>query len=386
MTRKLFYEDSHIKVFTAIVLSCEAVGGRYCIVLDQTAFFPGGGGQDPDTGKIGPASVACAFEKDGVIFHETDMPLEPGEAYACSLDWEKRFRRMQNHSGEHIISGIVFDRYGMNNVGFHMGDDCVTIDFDGELDRAQLDDIEEEANHVVASNAAILTEFPESETLKNMQYRSKIALSENVRIVTVAGYDRCACCAPHVSLAGEIGIIKVLDFMRHRSGIRLNLLCGLDALADYREKYRNIYDISGMLSAKQRDAAAAVSRLISEKETLEVSLGQMRRRIVALMAERLKPADGDTCLFEPDLDGDSLREIMNEGVKVTSGVFAGFSGSDGAGYRFIAGSERDDMSDFAAAMRAALGAKGGGSGRMIQGKVERSRAEIETFINKWRVK
>ena len=227
MTEKLYDKDSHLKEFTGTVLSCKKTGEKYAVTLNRTAFFPEGGGQQSDRGYIGGAYISDVQIKNGEILHFADKPLSVGQAYDCKLDFDFRFRNMQNHSGEHIISGIVHRLYGFNNVGFHLGAE-MTMDFDGELTRRQLDEIEDLANKAVCENLPVKAYYPTDEELKQLDYRSKLDLKENVRIVEIKGVDVCACCAPHVKATGEIGIIKILDFEKYKGGVRLIVKCGAD--------------------------------------------------------------------------------------------------------------------------------------------------------------
>ena len=268
-TKKLYYENSYIKDFIAEVLSCEESDNKYKVILDKTAFFPEGGGQKPDLGSIGDAVVTYVQEVDGTVFHFLNKPLNIGEFYDCSIDWDIRFRRMQEHSGEHIVSGIVHGIYGYENVGFHMDEDYVTVDFNGELNREQLDDIEERANKAVYADYDIKCWFPDEKELNFLNYRSKLELTENVRLVEIENTDLCACCAPHLKRTGEVGIIKILDFMRHRGGVRIVIKSGLDALRDYRKKYKSVYDVSGLLSAKQDEIASSVERVQGELDCVK---------------------------------------------------------------------------------------------------------------------
>ena len=168
MTEKLYYTDGSMREFTAAVVSCTEEDGRIAVELDRTAFFPEGGGQAPDTGRIGNAEVSDVREKNGRILHYVNRPLVVGTKHDCVLDWEKRLRRMQNHTGEHIVSGLVHKKYGYNNVGFHMGHDFVTVDFDGDLAFEQLSEIEAEANAAVADRHPVRCFFPTSEELSTL--------------------------------------------------------------------------------------------------------------------------------------------------------------------------------------------------------------------------
>jgi len=380
MTKRLFDLDSHQKEFEATVLACEAEEDGYSILLSETAFFPEGGGQGADTGTLGGARVLDVQEAGGDIFHRTDAPLPVGEKVLGRLNWEQRFRRMQNHSGEHILSGLVCRKYGYRNVGFHLGDGDVTVDFDGELDRPALEELETEANRLIVSDLPVRAWYPEPEELASLDYRSKLALTENVRIVQIGDIDQCACCAPHVSTTGEIGSLRILDFMRHRGGIRLHMLCGLDALEDARARYYATQTISGLLSVPQLETPEAVRRTLRELEETTFALTDARRKLLAVKAASLPFTEGNLCLFEPELDMTSLRELVNAGMERAAGICAAFTGSEGD-WRFIVGSRNHDMRILSGALRQALNARGGGKPEMIQGSCPASRAEIEEFFS-----
>ena len=379
MTEKLYYIDSHLREFEAKVLSCEAGDNCFELILDKTAFFPEGGGQLADTGKIGEARVLDVQEKDDRIIHYVNQNAEPGTVCKCTLDWEQRFRRMQNHSGEHIVSGLVHKKYGFSNIGFHMGHDAITIDFDGELSREQLSEIEKEANRAVAANYRVITSFPSSDELKSLEYRSKLELTENVRIVTIENVDVCACCAPHVSRTAEIGLIKILGVERRRrggEGVRVTLLCGLDAYDDYVVKQANASEISVMLSAKPNETAEAVRRVMSEQEKLKLRISSLSRELAKFRAEAIEETEGNVCVFDDVLDESALREIVNEAVKKCGGIAAVFSGNDETGYRYIMGSKTVDLRAAAGEINKALCGRGGGKTEMIQGSCSADKETI----------
>lgn len=380
MTRKLYYEDSHLRTFTARVLSCEKTEKHYEVILDRTAFFPGGGGQDPDTGTIGGVSVIGGKERGKDVVHYLSGPVEVGANVDCAINWEQRFRRMQNHSGEHIVSGIIHSRFGYENVGFHMGSDFITMDYSGELTAQQVQEIELEANRAVAKNVPIICSFPSKQELETIDYRSKKELTGQVRIVTVEGYDVCACCAPHVSLTGEIGMIKIYSHMRHRGGVRLTMLCGLDALDDYNARCANITAISGLLSAKPMEVAQATERLYSEHEVLKQKLGSLYRKMTAEKIAALPETQGNLVLFEEDLDMNNLRELINAAKDKCTGIAAGFLGSDDKGYTYILGSNTVDLRANGKTINAGISGKGGGQKTMIQGTATADRETIRSFF------
>ena len=384
MTEKLYYIDSHMKAFTATVLACEPVKDRFEIALDRTAFFPEGGGQAGDSGFIGDIAVFDTHEKNGKVVHYVNQPILVGSTLDCRIDWEKRFRRMQNHSGEHIVSGLVHKKYGYSNVGFHMGADFVTIDFDGFLTPEQLAEIEREANYAVAANYKVTATFPNPEVLKTLEYRSKLELTENVRIVEIENTDICACCAPHVNSTSEVGLVKILSSGRRRrggDGVRITMLCGLDAYENFVRTHDNNAAISMLLSAKREETAAAVERVLAEQERLKQRNAELCRALAHLRAETIEPSDGNIVIFNSVLDEPALRELINGAVTKCSGLAAVFSGSDEAGYRYIIGSRKIDLRAAAKQINSGINGRGGGSSEMIQGSCKESAENIQKFLS-----
>lgn len=379
-TVKLYYDNAYTREFSASVLSCEPEGDGCLVVLDRTAFFPEGGGQAADTGLLGEVRVTDVREAGGVIYHRTDAPLSVGQTVAGRLDWGERFRKMQDHTGEHIVSGIVHRRFGFENIGFHLGADGCTVDFDGALDRAQLDAVEDAANAAVWDDRPITTLFPTSEELPHIEYRSKLDLTEDVRLVVIEGVDVCACCAPHVSRTGEVGIIKLLDFMRHRGGTRLFMKCGSDALADYRARYTASAKLSAMLNAPQSDIVPAAERLFAQRDELKYRLVAAERRAVEAQAAALTPTPGHILLFT-EADDAGMRLLANAGMEKCGGVCAVFSGGDGD-YRFIMASRSADMRGFIREHRDALCLRGGGQERMISGRCTADRPTLRAFFER----
>ena len=381
-TEKLYYIDSHLFDFEATVLDCRETEKGWALILDRTAFFPEGGGQQADTGFIGASPVRDVQEQGGEILHFCGEALPVGAHLPCRVEREQRLVRMQNHSGEHIVSGLAHKLYGCENVGFHMGEDCMTIDFDRELSWQQLMEIETLANEAVRDNLPVLCSFLEGEALQNLEYRSKLELTENVRIVEIPGIDRCACCAPHVDRTGEIGLIKILEAERHRGGVRLSLCCGMLALRDYRVKQENIAAISQALSAKRHETAGAVSRLLAEQQKGKERIAALSMELARLKAERCPATEGNLCVFDNVLDEVALRELVNLLMEKCGGIAAAFSGSDETGYRYIMGSRRVDLRRCAKEINRLIDGRGGGKPQMIQGSAtadaERIRAAMET--------
>lgn len=383
MTEKLYYSDSHMKTFTATVLACSEGKKGFEIILDRTAFFPEGGGQSADTGVLGGVEVTDVHEKDGQVVHYTKQPLTVGDTVSGEINWAQRFLRMQLHSGEHVVSGIIHNLYGYENVGFHMNEFEATFDAGGELDEEQVRLVERMANQVVWENVPVRASFPEPEVLKELQYRSKLDLTENVRIVEVEGYDRCACCAPHVNFTGEIGQIRLLTHMRHRGGTRMTMVCGSSALAESVAKYVAVASISASLSVKHHQAVDAVEKLKEEAAQAKYELAQLRKAQALKQLEGLEYSDGNLCLFAEGLDTDSLRGLVNCAMPLCGGIAAAFSKTE-KGWNYIMGSNTIDLRAKAKEINAAISGKGGGSSTMIQGSCTAEREEIENNMLSFR--
>lgn len=382
MTEKLFYTDSHRKCFSAQVLAVHPVEDGYEVVLDRTAFFPTGGGQDADTGRLGEAQVLDVKEREGVIYHKTDKPLAEGEKVQGVLDWEERFSKMQQHSGEHIVSGIVHRRFGYDNVGFHMGKDAITMDFNGELSAEELKEIQWEANKVVALNLDILQHFPTKEELPSMEYRSKIEIEGQVRIVEIPGVDSCACCAPHVKKTGEIGSIRLLQVQRYKGGARVSMLCGFRALLDAQEKADSIRELSMFLSAKEVDVVQEVHRLKEELEEKKGELLRQQRTLLQMQLEQVEAA-GSVCYFAKEMQGDGARFFMNGMLEKGAGIVAVFTGSEEKGYRYVIGSRTCDVRPLAKMLNEHFTGRGGGKPEMVQGSLYGTEIEIRKEIDVW---
>ena len=380
MTEKLYELDSYIKTFTATVLECTSHGDGYAVRLDRTAFFPEGGGQAADPGTLNGVAVTDVQIVDGEIWHYVSEVLVVGNTVEGVLNWETRFARMQHNTAEHIVCSIAHRWHGFSNVGFHLGSEDVTLDLSGELTREQINAIEDEANRVVWSNVAVTATIPTAEELADISYRSKKEIDGDVRLVTIDGVDCCACCAPHVSRTGEIGIIKLLDFIRYKGGVRIHLVCGQAALEDYRHRYAQSAEISAKLSVKQNDLTPAVERLIAEKDGFKLALREVNRRLADAMVAAIEPTDAPVYLIGSDWDTDTMRRMVNGLTARCGGVCVVYSGADGAYTYVIGGTDR--LKESAAAMNAALSGRGGGDNRQVQGRVQATAAEIAAYWDK----
>ena len=379
MTEKLYEQDAFLTQFEAKVLSCVQGKKGFGIVLDRTAFYPEGGGQPYDTGKLGDVKVLEVHGHDGEIVHTCDHPLEPGRAVTGVIDWDRRFDHMQQHSGEHIVSGLAHALWGCENVGFHMGAEVITIDFDRPLTQEQLALLEQEANRFVWLDEPVRITYPSREELEHIPYRSKKELTGQVRIVEFPGADCCACCGTHVRSAGQVGLVKLLSMQKFREGVRIELVCGGRAFRYLSRALEQNARVSHLLSAKVFETGAAAERLLRENETLKSRLMSLEEGRFAALAGQYAGA-GDVVLFEDGLSPDALRRLCDAVLHSCGGRCACFSGEDGAGYKYAVGQAGGDLRDFVRELNRALGGRGGGKPDFVQGSVQAPRARIEAFL------
>ncbi len=380
MTEKLFYQDAYMKMFDATVLSCEQSGEEYKVVLDRTAFFPEGGGQSGDIGMLNDVQVYDTLEEDGIIYHYVKESLPVGEKVKGNLDWKERFVRMQQHSGEHIVSGLVNRKYGYDNVGFHLGKEDVTMDFNGVLTKEQMKEIEYLANEAVFKNIDIQTLCPTEKELEGMTYRSKIEIDGQVRIIKIDGYDCCACCAPHMHKTGEIGLIKLTGLQNYKGGVRITMLSGFRALADYCEKETSVKKIAVSFSAKEQEVYGMVERLREEKQDLKQEIGRLNMQLLAYKAKEIPEGAKAVCLIERCLSGNEPRELVNLVLERNVGICAVFAGNDTDGYRYVIGSKTLDTREAAKLLNEKFQGRGGGKPEMVQGSVIGNGEEIYNYF------
>lgn len=381
MTERLFDTDSYLKEFQATVVSCEVKNeNTWRVVLDRTAFFPEGGGQCGDTGWIGETEVTDTREKAGVIYHETKQPLEIGAQVIGKINFTERFDKMQQHTGEHILSGIVCASYGYNNVGFHLSSEITTLDFDGELSAEQVRELEVQVNRAIYENIPVQAKFPSKEELANLEYRSKIEIEGQVRIVEIPGIDRCACCAPHVKTTAEVGSLKIQSCDRHRGGCRLTIVCGMRALKDYQKKQESVGKVSAALSAKADKIAEAVAHLQEQQQNLREQLNRIQAMYLQEQLGKITTEDKYVCIFEKALDSIAMRSFVNEAMERCDGICGAFIGNDESGYHYILGSKNIDVREVSKQLNAQFHGKGGGKPQMVQGSLNGSETEIRDML------
>lgn len=376
-TKRLFDINAYDTEFEGTVISCEKVENGFLVELDQTLFFPEEGGQSPDKGMLDGCKVLdVQIDKSGRITHFLEEELPVGKHVAGQISWDHRFSNMQQHSGEHIFSGTVNRLYGYNNVGFHLSDQIVTMDFDGVLSDEDVEKVEHLVNEVIVSNLPIQVTYPTKEELEQLEYRSKIEIEGQVRIVSIEGVDVCACCAPHVKHTGEIGMLKVMSIQSYKGGVRISILCGFRALEAFKEKSRVIADLSGVLTTGQDKLLESVTKLKNQTMTLNNQLMGAKQKLLSITLEAIPKGQRDVLLFEGELEDAVIRTGVNILLEKHEGICGIFSGNEIDGYKFILGSKNVDCRQIAKMLREKLQARGGGSPAMIQGFTAATKSQI----------
>ncbi len=387
MTERLYYTDSHMYSFTAKVINVIKSEKISSIVLDKTAFFPEGGGQTSDTGLIGNCRIVDVREDNGIIYHysEDDIELNIGDYAECHIDELLRFSKMQSHTGEHILSGIAHNLYGVDNVGFHMDENLVmTVDFNKFLSKEEIALIEQKSNKCIYENLPVTAVFYSAEDAKSIEFRSKIDFDDTVRVVAIGDIDNCACCAPHVSYTGEIGIIKVLQSISHRGGVRLTVICGNKALNDYFNKHNSTANIAAMLCSPHDSTDNAVALLVEQNKDLKRQLSEQKYKLLSFVASSIDNADTIVEFFD-DFSMDELRILANELKNKSNEAVFLFSGNESSGYSYCILSDMLNLSVIINELKSAFNVSGGGRGNIIQGKIFATQNDIRNFLNEKRL-
>lgn len=377
-TQKLYEQDAFLSTFTATVVSCMRRRDDYAVILDRTCFFPEGGGQWADHGTLNNSPVTDVQIVEDEILHYCEAPVEKGTEVIGVIDWSRRFDQMQQHSGEHIISGILCSRHHCHNVGFHIGADTITIDYDAPITEAETAVAEQLANEVIWADTPVEAWVPRPKELAELEYRSKKELDGAVRIVRIGEADCCACCGTHVQTAGQVGLIKVLSQQKFRDGVRIEILCGKRALERLGTDYAQNRAVAQALSVKTDATAAAVERLQTELATLKTQLATAEKQQLTALAEQYRGA-GDVLLFRPAMDTTAVRKLADAVAQTCGGMCSVFSGTDAKyAYAFVR-ADGKDIREFVQQLNTALQGRGGGKAGFAQGAVKASETEIRGF-------
>lgn len=375
---ELFYRDEYAREFDAEVISCQKGKKGYEVALSDTAFYPEGGGQPADRGPLGQVNVLDVKRRNGEILHITDAPLEPGMTVHGVLDWERRFDHMQQHSGEHILSGVVHAQFGYDNVGFHMNDEVVTVDFNGPITWEEAMELEDKVNAYIWTDAESRELYPSEEELKAMDYRSKIELKGKVRLVEYPGADLCACCGTHVAHTGEIGLMKILSVSRHKDGVRMEMLFGGRAMKDYDRKHLLNTEFSCRLSSKPYETGEALQRVLDEMNAMKFRMQAMNERYYAMRATSIPVGEPVIFFNEPGMSMVEIRKfcdyLISTGKVKTAMII---SPKDKESVNYVMGSADLNMRDVGKLLNEELHGRGGGRPEMVQGSFQAEAEAVE---------
>lgn len=377
-TEKIYYADCHCATFRARVLECSETEGGFAVTLDRTAFYPLGGGQAADTGTLGGVRVLDTREEGEKIVHLCDGSLTVGSTVDGQIDYEARFVRMQQHTGEHIVSGILHRLYGCHNTGFHMNQTGIVIDFDTVIPAEKLPEIEREANEAIWKNIPLHIWTPGPEALEQVPYRTKRALPWPVRIVEVPGFDICACCGVHVAATGEIGLIKLLSAIPCRGGTRIEMAAGRAAFDLMNAVFDQNRQVSRLLSAQLTQTAQGAEQLLDTLNGWKYRSGALERQLFAYQAAALEGM-GDCFFFADGLNPEGLRNLTDQASAKTGGIAAGFSRNEN-GFHYCLALPGGDLRGLNRELTAALNGRGGGKPNFQQGSVKAEEREIQAFF------
>lgn len=383
MTERIFDLDAYISEFNGTVISCTKKDELYEVELDRTAFFPEGGGQDSDIGVINGESVIHVFDNEGIIVHLCKKKFNVGDTVHGKIDFKERFRRMQNHTGEHILSGVAHAMFGVNNIGFHLSEKYIRIDYDKNLTSEEAASLEFAANEKIWNNLNVNARYPDKKELENIFYRSKKEINGAVRIVTIEDTDVCACCAPHVRKTGEVGCIKILSCTKYKIGCRIEAVCGIDAYKTFTKEHEILSQVARESNVKREEVIEAFERLKAETIRLKHYSSYVENKLMMQNLSILKETDGNFCFFSESSEVSTVRTFVNEAVKFCKGVCAVFFKTEKEGYRFIVASENVNLKDNCKIISEALSAKCGGSSSMIQGSTAADKETISEFFENY---
>ena len=386
-TQKYYEADAYRREADAVILAAEPDGrGGGKLALDGTVFYPEGGGQPADHGTLtlpdgARLTVTDVHEQGGVIWHRVDaLPdtAAPGTAVTGRIDWAWRFDKMQQHTGEHILSGILHQMFGAENVGFHIGSDAVRMDTSVPISAEGLREAELAANRIVWQNVPVLITYPTREELARMTYRSKKEIEGQVRIVTIPGADVCACCGTHTAATGVVGQIKILAAENYKGGVRLSIVCGERALLAAQAMRQRQADIGALLSAKPSETAHAVHRVYDEYTALKFAHFGLCSELFDALAAQVAPG-ADAIRIVPGLDPDGLHRLAARLSEATTGLCAALTANEkGTGYCLAQAG--GDVRALTKALNTALNGRGGGKPGICQGSCAAAPEQVETFL------
>ena len=380
MTEQIYYNDQYKRADSSTIRKVDQMKKGYGIVLDRTIFYPEGGGQPGDTGFIGNARIVDTRKKDGEIYHFTDTSpdFQAGDSVECTLDWERRYDYMQQHTGQHILSGVMYSLFGIATVSVHQGEEYLTIETDREeISEEEIFAVEDEANRIITQNIPLnIFTVDETETGK-MHLRRVPKVSGKIRLVEVGEYDIVACGGIHVSSSSEVRLVSWIGVEKIRGHARLIWKVGTRALLDYHEKTEIVKQLSELYSSPQNmiaaSAAAKAEQLRAALQTVsELETTITRLRVAELASQAVTYNDisviiGDFSTEGPNFLKNAVKNLLSDKPL----VFCGVRRLIGTDLLWSIAANREDLVDFPAVKEVLfplIKAKGGGRPPVWQGK------------------
>lgn len=373
MEQKLYYQDAYQKNFTAAVLKeGRDEEGRLYAVLNQTAFYPTGGGQPFDTGTLNGIEVTAVEEADGEIRHYISASIGEQEQVSGAVDWERRFDHMQQHAGQHILSASFEELFQYKTVSFHLGKETLTIDIETEnLTEEEANAAEELANRIILENRPVITKWVDSEELGKYTLRKALSVTDDIRLVIIPDFDYNGCGGTHPDSTGQVTALKILGWERQKKKIRVEFVCGKRVLKQLGQKNSVIQQLTSLLNAPEEGMEAAVQRLLDGRKELEKALEDYKQQMIEYEAAEL--ISGSRPIVSKIYQNRSIQDLQKLArVLVTNkddGIFLLLGeNEDKLQFVFARGkSAPGDMKELSKKALSLINGKGGGNDSLSQG-------------------
>ncbi|MCT4593357.1 MAG: DHHA1 domain-containing protein [Anaeromicrobium sp.] len=389
MCKKLYYENTYLKNFTANIVEIKEEKDSFHLVLDKTAFYPEGGGQPSDMGFIEGVSVNYVYTQKDKVYHVVDSLPSKKDELNCSIDWSRRFDFMQQHTGQHILSACVDKLYGGKTVGFHLSKDYTTIDVTTQnLKDKHIQRIEQLANEIVFANLTINQFYPDSDTLKELPLRKTPSVDEDIRVVSIDSFDHSPCGGTHVDRTGEVGLIKIKTYEKTRGKTRLEFVCGNRAYNDYLIKNNQINSLSTLLSIKDSQVYEAVERIYNVNNSNKKEINKLQSELIFYEGEKLYNeciSKGNYKILKKTFEDRDFQNLRTLALNLCSKAdVIALLGTKKDKAQFILAASKNisniNMKDIVNNLRSKMTINGGGNNHICQGGVN-STDDLELLLS-----
>lgn len=384
----LYYENPYQDSFAAVVMSIDAVKDEFVVRLSESCFYPEGGGQPGDRGYLTLDALRWEVYDTRMVegqvghFCRHVDGLSVGQEISGQIDWARRHEMMQLHSAEHIFSGLVNQAFGYNNVGFHINEELMYFDFDGYLDESQLQVLELDVNRVIQAQQAIVISQHDNAEIESLVFRSKKAIPEALRLVTIAGVDVCACCGTQLKNTGEIGVFIVTDSLRYKSGVRVTALAGMRALRYMQALQNSAREAARLLSAKTTELGAAVKSTQTKQQSAESQNSRLSRLYFEALQKQIPTGSKQTYRYFSGFSDKQVKDYCKAMAEGQPGVHIGLRATeDPKRLQYFVASQNVDLKHTVELINVALNGKGGGRGGFAQGTIAVDYATARSYFD-----